>query len=137
MELEPCYLCILQRVFVMATGAIALIAGLHNPGMLGVRVYSALTTLTALSGSFFSGKQLWLQGLPEDQVPECGVSVDYLFEVHSFGNALAELLKGDGNCADVQWVFLGLSIPGWTFIAFIGLAGLAVWQMLRRPTVSN
>ena len=134
MELEPCYMCILQRVFVIATGAIALLAVLHNPGRVGVRVYSLLTAAMALIGSFFSGKQLWLQSLPEDHpyIPDCGASVDYLFEVESFGNAVAKLLRGDGNCAEVQWTFLGLSIPGWTLVCFIGLAALALWQFGRK-----
>ena len=137
MGLEPCYMCIVQRVFVMATGVVALLAFVHNPGAVGVRVYSVLTAAAALAGSFFSGKQLWLQSLPEDQVPDCGVSVDYLFEVHSFGNAVAELLKGDGNCAEVQWTFLGLSIPGWTLICFVGFAAIAIWQLFRQPNTGR
>lgn len=133
MGLEPCYMCMLQRVFVIATGAVALLAALHNPKALGQRIYSGLVVLMALGGSFFSGKQLWLQSLPKDSplIPDCGASVSYLFEVETFGNALAKLLRGDGNCADVQWTFLGLSIPGWMLICFIGLAVIAVWQIAR------
>ncbi len=137
MGLEPCYMCILQRVFVIATGSGALLAFLHNPGVIGKRIYSVLVAVMALAGSFFSGKQLWLQSLPEDQIPECGVSVDYLFEVHTFGNALKELLQGDGNCAEVQWVFLGLSIPGWTLVCFIGLAAIAIWQLFRLANIGR
>lgn len=139
MGLEPCYMCILQRVFVIATGALALLAALHNPGQLGYRVYSLLTAAMALTGSFFSGKQLWLQSLPEGHpyIPTCGASVDYLFEVESFVNALSKLLRGDGNCADVQWTFLGLSIPGWMLVCFIALAALALWQFARKPSTLN
>ncbi|TNF01727.1 MAG: disulfide bond formation protein B [Gammaproteobacteria bacterium] len=130
MELTPCYLCITQRVFVMLTGGIALLAFLHNRGL---RIYGALTALSALSGSFFSGKQLWLQSLPEDQVPACGPPAEYLFDVFSFNQAVGMLLRGDGNCAEVQWTFLGLSIPGWTLICFLGLAALGIWQVVRKP----
>ncbi|UTW44537.1 disulfide bond formation protein B [bacterium SCSIO 12696] len=139
MGLEPCYMCILQRIFVMATGFVALLALLHNPGRLGYRVYSLLTAAAALTGSFFSGKQLWLQSLPEGHpyIPDCGASVAYLFEVESFFNALDKLLRGDGNCAEVQWTFLGLSIPGWTLVCFIGLAALALWQFTRKPDRIN
>ncbi|MCV6606054.1 MAG: disulfide bond formation protein B [Porticoccaceae bacterium] len=139
MELEPCYMCILQRVFVIATGAVALLACLHNPGQLGVRIYSLLTATMALAGSFFSGKQLWLQSLPKDSayIPDCGASVDYLFEVETFSNALAKLLRGDGNCAEVQWTFLGLSIPGWMLVCFIGLTVLALWQFVRKTDRIN
>lgn len=131
MDFQPCYMCVLQRIFIAATGLIALSAFLINPRDAGVKFFSALTALSALMGSFFSGKQLWLQSLPEDQIPDCGVSVDYLFEVHNLGTALSHLLKGDGNCADVQWTLLGLSIPGWTLVAFIALAATALWQVFR------
>ncbi|MDM3870435.1 disulfide bond formation protein B [Porticoccus sp. W117] len=139
MELEPCYMCILQRVFVIATGVVALLAAVHNPRQLGVRIYSLLTAAMALTGSFFSGKQLWLQSLPKDHpyIPDCGASVDYLFQVESFTTALSKLLRGDGNCAEVQWTFLGLSIPGWTLVCFIGLAALALWQICRKTDKIN
>ena len=135
MLLEPCYMCILQRVFVMATGFVALLAVLHNPKRLGYRIYGLLTAAMALTGSFFSGKQVWLQSLPKDHpyIPDCGASVSYLFEVESFGNALAKLLHGDGNCAEIQWTFLGLSIAGWMLVCFAGLAAFALWQVFRKP----
>jgi disulfide bond formation protein DsbB len=129
MELVPCYLCITQRVFVIATGLIALLAFLHHRH---TRFYGALTALSALTGSFFSGKQLWLQHLPEERVPACGPPVEYLFEAFNFSDALGMLLRGDGNCAEVQWVFLGLSIPGWTLVCFLLLASLGLWQVVRR-----
>lgn len=129
MDLNPCYLCITQRVFVILTGIIGLLAFLHNRGQ---RLYGALISLSALGGAFFSSKQLWLQSLPEDQVPACGPPAEYLFDVFSFSEALGMLLRGDGNCAEIQWTMLGLSIPGWTLICFLGLAALGIWQVVRR-----
>ena len=129
MGLNPCYLCITQRVFVILTGIIGLLALIHNRGR---RIYGALTSLSALGGAFFSSKQLWLQSLPEDQVPACGPPAEYLFDVFSFNEALGMLLRGDGNCAEIQWTLLGLSIPGWTLICFLGLAALGIWQVVRR-----
>ena len=58
--------------------------------------------------------------------------MEYLFDVFNFSDALGMLLRGDGNCAEVQWLFLGLSIPGWTLVCFILLAALGLWQMVRR-----
>lgn len=130
--LEPCYLCMTQRVFVIAVGVIFLAAGLHNPAATGQKIYAGLATLTALGGSFFSIKQLWLQGLPEDQVPACGPPVDYLFDAFSVSEAISMLLRGDGNCAEVQWQLLGLSMPGWVLVSFIGLAGVGLLQLLRK-----
>ena len=130
--LEPCYLCITQRVFVIAVGVIFLIAGLHNPSAKGQKIYSALAAATATIGGYFSIKQLWLQNLPEDKVPTCGPPVDYLFDAFSASEAISMLLRGDGNCAEVQWQLLGLSMPGWVLVSFIGFAGVAVFQLLRR-----
>lgn len=130
--LEPCYLCITQRVFVIAVGVIFLLAGLHNPARAGQRIYAGLAALTAIGGGFFSIKQLWLQSLPEDKVPACGPPVDYLFDAFSPSEALSMLLRGDGNCAEVQWQLFGLSMPAWVLICFVGLAGVALFQILRK-----
>lgn len=129
MALTPCYLCITQRAFVILTGVIALVALLHNRGH---RIYGVLMALSAMGGGFFSGKQLWLQSLPEDKVPACGPPADYLFDRFSFSDALSMLLRGDGNCAEVQWTLLGISIPGWTLVCFVGLAVLGLWLAIRR-----
>ena len=129
MELKPCYLCITQRGFIILTGTFSLLAFLHN---YGIKVYGGLITLSALAGGFFSGKQIWLQSLPEDQVPACGPPVEYLFDAFNFSDALSMLFRGDGNCAEVQWTLLKLSIPAWTLLCFLGLAALGLWQMIRK-----
>jgi disulfide bond formation protein DsbB len=130
--LEPCYLCITQRVFVIAVGVIFAIAALHNPEARGQRIYAGLSIATAGLGSYFSGKQLWLQSLPEDQVPACGIPVDYLFDSFSPSEAIAMLLRGDGNCAEVQWQLLGLSMPAWVMLCFVGFAAVGLVQFLRK-----
>lgn len=132
MGLAPCALCITQRLFIIATGLAALAACLHNPAATGRRIYAGLGILLAAAGSAFSARQIWLQHLPEDQVPACGPGLEYMLETFPLQEALALLLQGDGNCAEVVWTFLGLSIPELTFIAFMGLAGFNLWQLLRR-----
>jgi disulfide bond formation protein DsbB len=129
MELTPCYLCITQRAFVIITGMFALLALIHNNGL---KIYGFFIALSALAGSFFSGKQLWLQSLPEDQVPACGPPAEYLFDAFSFTEAMSMLFRGDGNCAEVQWTFLSLSIPAWTLLCFLFLALLGISQILKK-----
>ena len=130
--LEPCYLCITQRVFIMSIAAVCALAALHNPAYSGQKIYAGLSTILALVGSYFSGKQLWLQSLPEDKVPACGIPVDYLFDVFSLSEAISHLLRGDGNCAEVQWQLLGLSMPGLVLLAFVGYVGVGIYQFLRK-----
>lgn len=131
MGLLPCYLCIVQRVFVILTAAVALAAFLHNPGARGQRRYGAATALCALGGAGFSLRHLWLQSLPADQVPACGPPAAYLFDAFPLAKAIPLLLQGDGNCAAIDWTLFGVGIPGWTLIAFIGLAAAGIWQIAR------
>ena len=133
MELEPCALCITQRIFVIAIGLVALTAAIHGPGRLGVRLYSGACILFAIIGGSFSARHVWLQNLPEDLVPACGPSLDYLIENFPLSEALSLLLQGDGNCADTLWTFLGLSIPAWTLVAFIVLGLYFVWLAIKLP----
>lgn len=118
--MEPCALCMTQRVFIIAVGVIAFIAWLHHPKTLGMRTYSLVGIVLAIIGGGFSSRHIWLQNLPEDLVPTCGPSLGYLIETVPLAEALSLLLQGDGNCAEVSWTFIGLTIPGWTLICFIG-----------------
>src|SRR5690554_4110920 len=72
MGLEPCPLCVSQRVFVLLVGVWALVALLHHPGPIGRRVYAGLGLLSAVAGGAVSSRQLWLQSLPASEVPACG-----------------------------------------------------------------
>ena len=132
MGLKPCYLCILQRGFVLAIGLVLLIAAIHNPARGGQRLYNGLAMLMVLGGAGFSLRQLWLQSLPKDQVPACGPPAEYLFDALPFKEALGLMFRGDGNCAEIQWSLFGISIPGYTLMAFTGLFALCLWQVLRR-----
>jgi len=128
--LEPCPLCITQRFFLFISGSLGLLAVLHNPALLGARIYSVIGTLIAMAGAGFASRQLYLQSLPADQAPACGPSIDFIFQTFPLADALSILLRGDGNCAEVAWRFLGLSIPGWTVIAFTGIA--VAWLLQLR-----
>jgi len=131
MMLDPCPLCIFQRVMVIATGIIALIAAIHGPQMRGIQIYGGLMIVSAAIGGAISTRQLWLQSLPADQVPACGASLDYLLDVFPLFEVLTMVLTGDGTCAEVALRFLGLSIPGWTLVGFIILAAIGLFQVLR------
>jgi len=118
LKLEPCPLCVFQRMFVIVLGIIALIAALQDPGLTGRRVYGVLIVVFGVLGMIVAGRHVWLQNLPVDQVPECGPGLEYMLEAFPLTEALSLVFRGSGECADVQWVFLGLSIPGWTLVIF-------------------
>ena len=131
-NLEPCPLCILQRVFTLLVGMVLLVAVLHNPKNIGVRIYGFLAGLSALLGASISARHLWLQSLPEDQVPSCGPGLNFMLDNFPLADTFNMVLRGSGECAEVSWTFIGISIPGWTLLAFILLAALSFIPLFRR-----
>lgn len=137
MHLEPCPLCVVQRALVIALALLLLVAALHDPGGFGRRVYGALILLLAAPGAGVAGRHVYLQNLPPDRVPECGPGLDYILGAFPPGEALALIFRGSGECAQVQWTFLGLTIPGWTLVVFTGLALFGIFLCAtRRPAAS-
>jgi len=125
--LEPCPLCMTQRICVSLAGAIALLAVLHDRAY---RVYAVATGLACVAGGGFAIRQLYLQGLPPDQVPACGPDLTYMLEAFPMADLLQAMLAGTGNCAAVDWSLFGISIAGWVLIGVTGLAALATWQFV-------
>ena len=132
LDLEPCPLCILQRIAFIAAGSICLIGALHNPKKLGQRIYAGLITLSALTGASIAGWHVRLQNLPEDQVPMCGPGLGYMFESLPIAEMLAQVFKGSGECAELAWSLMGLSIPAWTLISFLLLAIFSTWILFKK-----
>ena len=134
--LEPCPLCMFQRVALLAFGAVCLLAALHGPAGWGVRVYAALGLLTAGLGGAIAARHVWLQSLPKDQLPSCAPPMDYMWENLPFGNMLKTVLMTSGECAEVDWQFLGFSMPVWTFTMFllmsVGMIVLLLFPPRRR-----
>ena len=131
LDLEACPLCMSQRVFVVGWAAFALVALVHNPRAWGRRVYAALCGASAYIGAAIAARHVWLQNLPEDQVPACGPSLDYMLENFPLQEAISLLLMGDGNCADVAWTFLGMSIPEQTLLLFAVTIVTSLWLAFR------
>jgi len=129
--MEPCALCITQRIFMIAVGVFAFIGGLLTSKPIALKVSSAVAVIAACIGASVAGRHVWIQNLPEDQVPECGPGLAYMFETRPFFDALSVLLSGDGHCADVHFSFLGLTIPGWTLVAFVGMALTLIYVLIR------
>lgn len=119
--LEPCPLCVFQRVAMVATGVVFLLAALHGPTGFGRWVYALLVWLTAGAGVGVAGRHVWLQSLPEDQVPACGPTLDFLTDSLPLWEVVATVLRGDGNCAVIDAAWLGVSLPAWTLIGFVAL----------------
>lgn len=126
--LEPCPLCISQRIAILLTGLVLLIGAIHHPAACGRKAYAIGGGIAALIGASISMRHVWLQNLPPEDVPECGPGLSYIFENFPLSETIKLMLNGTGECAEVLWTFLGLSIPGWTLVAFLMLATLSILQ---------
>jgi protein dithiol:quinone oxidoreductase len=117
--LEPCPLCVAQRLFVITIGVLGLLAFLHNPARERSRRFYLAGGLVVLTGGIATaGRHVWLQNLPPDKVPECGPGLNYILDNFPLSDALGLIFKGSGECAKVDWSFLGLSMPGWVLLIF-------------------
>jgi len=121
LHLEPCPLCIFQRVGVAAVAVLFLLAALHGPRRWGARIYGALLLAAALATMAVAARHLWIQHLPEGAVPACGATLSYMLEVFPVSDVIRKVLSGSGECARISWSFLGLSMPGWVLLAAAGL----------------
>jgi disulfide bond formation protein DsbB len=129
---DPCPLCLVQRFFYYGI-LIALAAGaLHGPGRKGAIAYSVGALLFAAGGIATAVRHVWLQHLPPDQVPACGPDLFFMVENLPLGRTLQLLMRGSGQCAEVHWSFLGLSIAEWSLAWFLAFAALALVLAFRK-----
>lgn len=130
--LDPCPLCIIDRVLIISMGVVFLLAALHNPGRIGQRVYGIINLLLVIPAMVVAGRHIWLQYLPADKVPECGAGLEFMLETMPLNDVLAQVFRGSGECADVQWTLLGLSIPEQTMLLFVVFLVLILIQVFRK-----
>jgi len=132
---DPCPLCLLQRGFYYAIGITFVIAAMHGPARLAARVYAWLGFLFSAGGFGVAARQVYLQHLPPELVPACGPDLFYMLDNFPLARTLQMLLRGSGQCAEVHWRFLGLSIAEWSLLWFAAFAVAALYLALRKNGV--
>ncbi len=138
LHLEPCPLCMFERVGVAMLGLVFLAAALHDPRSPAVaRAYAVLIALVAAFPGYVAARHVYIQSLPEGSVPACGATLDYMLEVFPLLTVVRKVLTGGGECAKVDWSLLGLSMPAWVLVGVVAMAiaGIAANGWPRR-TVS-
>lgn len=131
--LNPCPLCIFQRIAFAVLAVVFLIGGLHAPrGVGGRRAYGVLALIAAAVGIGIAGRHVWLTYLPADQVPSCGPPLEFMMEANPFTDVIRKVLTGSGECAKVDWHLLGLSMPEWSLLWFCALALWGGYAAFRR-----
>jgi disulfide bond formation protein DsbB len=122
-----------QRYTFILIGSFFLITFLFSPKRWGRKAFGILISLLSIFGIFVASRHVWIQSLPADQVPECGPGLDYMIEAFPLSEIIKELLHGSGDCHEVVWQFLGLSMPSWSLICFIGIFIYTIlWTTLKQ-----
>ena len=135
LHLDPCPLCIFQRITVLALGILFLLAAIHNPARGGRYAYAGLILLAALATIGVAARHLYIQSQPPGSIPACGAPLDTLMQMFPVWEVVRKVLHGGGECAQVNWSFLGLAMPGWVLLwgAVLGTFGLLA-NVLPVPT---
>jgi len=132
MGLEPCPMCILQRYAFVAIGLVALAAALHGPARgAALKAYCLALVLFALVGGGTAIRQSWLQRNPSP-TQSCGQELEFYLENFPLSQALPKIFAGSGDCAEVKWKFLALSIPEWALVWFVFFTAAAIWVAFVR-----
>jgi disulfide bond formation protein DsbB len=126
--LEPCPLCLVQRGFFYAVLASFLLGAIH---VAGGRIYGGVAAFFAVGGFAAAARQVWLQHLPPERVPACGPDLFFMLENFPLLRTLRTLVSGTGECAVVDWTFLGLSIAEWSLACFAALFAYSLRLALR------
>ena len=131
MGLEPCPMCIIQRYAFVAIGVIALVAAIHNPARLGLKLYGLLVLLFVVAGGGTAIRQSWLQHHPPKSA-SCGTDLEFLVNNFPLSQALPKIFAGSGDCAEIHWTFLGLTIPEWALVWFVLFAIAVLYTAFLR-----
>ncbi|WP_339527747.1 disulfide bond formation protein B [Pseudomonas mucidolens] len=129
--LRPCFLCLIQRTLLAAFTLINLVAALHGPKRSGIYLYWSASMLCALLGAITAVRQVLLQNIPPDQLPNCWPSLQYMIEHLSPWQALQLAFKGTVDCAEINWTLFDLSIPEWSLLFFVAMLMLGATQFSR------
>jgi disulfide bond formation protein DsbB len=124
--LEPCPLCMFQRVTLIALGCVFLAAALQHPRGGGRYAYAALTGLAALATAALATRHLYIQSQPPGSIASCGAPLDVMLKFSPLTEVVRKVLAGGGECSQVNWSFAGLAMPAWVLIAalVLGVAGV-------------
>jgi len=134
--LEPCPLCVFQRIAVTLVGFIFLALAAFVPKTSNTKIItSILITITSLSGVIIAGRHVWLQNLPPDKVPGCGPGLDFMLSTFPLSEVFEMVFTGSGECANVDWSFLSLSMPAWVMILLALIGYYGVWITYKRDVI--
>jgi disulfide bond formation protein DsbB len=130
--LAPCPLCMFQRGALVGVAAFCFMGVLFNPGKLFSKLIALGATVSSALGLAIAGRQVWLQHLPADKVPECGPDLAFMMDVFPLSQVISTVFKGSGECAEVQWRLLTFSMPEWMMVIFLIMTIICLRLLFKR-----
>ena len=130
--IAPCPLCILQRFVLGCLGILFLIGAIFPFKKLGLIIMGLLGFGFSMLGAFLAGRQIWIQHLPANQTPDCGVSLQYMLHVLPIDQVAKKIFQGSSECSLISWTFWDLSLAQWSFIWFVVFSFFTFWQTFRK-----
>ncbi len=130
--LQPCHLCVFQRVEVLILGLVFLASALHSPGWTGARVYAVLIAIAGLATAATAARHVWVQMQPPGSVAACGADLEFMLDVFPLTEVILKVFKAGGECQKVDFEMLGVSMPGWVLLFALAFTALGVWNNWRR-----
>jgi disulfide bond formation protein DsbB len=139
LHLQPCNMCILQRIAIIGLGLMFLIAALHNPATLGARLYAALLGAVAIAAVAVAARHIWMSMQPPGSLPSCGADFYTMMQMLPVTQVVEKIWNGGGECQLVLWRLLGLSMQTWVLIGAtgLGLVGVVANVLPGSPAVAR
>ncbi len=132
MGLTPCHLCIFQRVTVAALAVFFLLAALLSRHGGRGAVFAVLIGLAGAATLATAGRHVWIQMQPEGTVAACGSDLAFMLDLLPVTEVILRVFEAGGECAKVDFSFLGLSMPAWVLVLALALTAGGIWNNLRR-----
>jgi disulfide bond formation protein DsbB len=134
LNIEPCPMCIFQRIVFIVMGIVFLVGAIQNPRDNGRKIYGLVLLLAAFVGIGIAARHIWIQHQPPDPFAGCAPGWNYMISNFPLSKALKMAFTGSADCSQITWTFLSLSMPVWTLVCYALLGVGAVWAGFRRRT---
>jgi disulfide bond formation protein DsbB len=129
--LQPCGMCLLQRICLALLTGICLGAAVHGPSHFASLMYWLLGLLCSLAGTVTAWRHVLLQSAPAHELSDCSASVFDLFVSAPWAYVVQQLFNGTVDCEPISWSLFDLSLPEWSLLFFVATTILSVQQLLR------
>jgi len=129
---EPCPLCIIQRLTYLGLIPVFFAAAMARPHGRTQRTLLWTAAILALGGLGVAGYQTYLQLFPVPLVVSCSASLSYMLDTMAVTEVLTRLLHATGECSDTSFKVLGLTLAQVSLVIFLSFTVLLITLLRRR-----